>query len=499
MPALLASSSDLLLKGLERINGWIKAHYLGTLLGVVAFGLASPSTGLWLKSWKLFPIPFTSWNYDYPTLALTLLMVSASTHCDLKDLKQLASRRRAWSLSALILYAVVPLMAVSSSFLVMWLFKGEASIELRLGLMFLSLMPVAMTSAVWVRVNMGNVPLLLALITVTTALSVVSVPLYVRFFPGLGDAHLNVPINEIVKQLVISVTLPMLAGIALRQRVPAFVDRWQAAFSFLGTVGLVTALVTNVSSARPHLFAHGTLILTALVVTVALNALYFAVGIASARLLNFSQEDAVTLIFCSGMRNMGTAMVTGMTSFPMMPLVTIPAAIYSISQQILGGYLTQLIQESSGGLLGPSIGQDEAALQSRLETGAARSDRREPGLALLVFRICGGELDERKQALGQVVPRIRQLIRAGDDICFLRPDRFALLLRHVHEPGTEVVAEKVLAVAMPLVPRVTFAWTKVYARSTLAADWLLDAIQNPVAPLALVIEREPPRDRQNQI
>jgi hypothetical protein len=64
---------------LELINQWIKVHFVGVLVASVALGALAPQVGLALKEWELFRVPGTTWIYDFPSLALGLMMLSAST------------------------------------------------------------------------------------------------------------------------------------------------------------------------------------------------------------------------------------------------------------------------------------------------------------------------------------------------------------------------------------------------------------------------------------
>ena len=53
------------------------------------------------------------------------------------------------------------------------------------------------------------------------------------------------------------------------------------------------------------------------------------------RLAGLRRGQQVTCEFSSGMRSNGTALVVGLASFPSLPLVTVPAAIYIIFQHLV--------------------------------------------------------------------------------------------------------------------------------------------------------------------
>jgi predicted Na+-dependent transporter len=84
------------------------------------------------------------------------------------------------------------------------------------GIVLVVLMPVAMTSNLWVKVVEGNISLLVSLITLTTALSIVVTPMYLSVILGLAQNTIQVPTALLMKQLLIAVVTPMLVGVLLR-------------------------------------------------------------------------------------------------------------------------------------------------------------------------------------------------------------------------------------------------------------------------------------------
>jgi len=94
---------------------------------------------------------------------------------------------------------------------------------------------------------------LLSLITCTAALSIVTTPLYMALILGLAQHDLHVPTALLMKQLLIAVMAPMLAGMLLRELCEAWVQRWQGVFVLMGSVGLHLAVFANVGVALPVL------------------------------------------------------------------------------------------------------------------------------------------------------------------------------------------------------------------------------------------------------
>src|SRR5205814_10438582 len=102
---------------IARANAWVKSYYLGVMLVFVALGLVFPQIGNGLRHAFDFHLPVHDWKYDFPTLSLTALMLSASIHTDVRDFRQLAQRPRVGGITLLMVYGVVPAITFLSTLL----------------------------------------------------------------------------------------------------------------------------------------------------------------------------------------------------------------------------------------------------------------------------------------------------------------------------------------------------------------------------------------------
>ncbi|MBI3182959.1 MAG: bile acid:sodium symporter [Myxococcales bacterium] len=453
------------------VNRWIAARSHWLLVSLVAANLAFPAAGLALKQVDLFRVPGTPWDYDFSTLALTAMMLSASVQCRVGDFGELARQSAAASL--LLAYVLAPAWALAASTVALGAFGGESALELRLGLFFTSLMPIAMTSAMWVRVAAGNVALALGLIAITTLFSVAAVPAYVHLFPGLAEGPVSVPVGEIVRQLVLSVTLPLLAGLSLRRLFPAAAERALPALGLLGNLGLFAALSTNVASAASHIRSEPAVLVVACAGTVAANLGLFALSLACARHLRsrrpgLPHADAVALVLAGGMRSTGTAMVIGSAAFPMMPLVTIPAAIYSISQQLLAGLLSRALAPGTG-LLRTRAGSSRAELEAYMH----RARRARRPWALLVFRLVSRM--EGAAASPEVLGAVQRRVRGYDFVSRLGGDELGVVLLQADERQAGEVAQRLRAVLGNALPGSRIGWAVQAGRKGCAPGWLVES------------------------
>jgi bile acid:Na+ symporter, BASS family len=418
---------------LKRADGWFGRNSTVLLIAVAAANLAFPEPALWLKALVVVRLP-AGGRYDVATLALAVMMLSASLKCRPRDLKTLSPRRALVSLG--LVYAIGPAIALALGAALFGGFAGEGARELRLGLCFVALMPVAMTAAPWVRLAGGNVAVALALIALTTALSVVVVPLYASALP-VAPASAMAPFAEVSQHLMFTVALPLACGLSLRTLLPRGADRVEPAISLLGTASLFAALATNVAGASMHLTAELPALAVAAVGAVALNAAFFGVALLFARAQRarsprMHHADAVALVLGGGMRSSGTAMVLAAACFPTMALVSVPAAVFSISQQLLAGLLVRALRPG-GALLRPSIGRSRSDLEAALN--GLRPD--EP-VGVVVLAVPPGSA--RAAAA---------MVRGYDYVSQLGEGELAVVLRHVSARQARQVAVRLEAALKP--------------------------------------------------
>src|SRR5262245_41354212 len=98
------------------------------------------------------------------------------------------------------------------------------------------------------------------------------------------------------------------------------------------------AVFLNVGTAAPMLLQLSLRqIACSMLIVLAVNVVSFLFGATIGCAARLQPGHQVTCEFSSGMRSNGTALVIGMASFPKLPLVTVPAAIYIIFQHLLAG------------------------------------------------------------------------------------------------------------------------------------------------------------------
>jgi len=338
-------------EAIEHINTIVKQYFVPLLTCTVCVAVLWPRASLGIKDLVFFRVPGTSCPFDLLTLALCCMMFSASTHCRLHDFVRLAKTPRPFLVGVGLVYLLLPGIGWAGASIGAALLGSTVGSQIGAGLVLVVLMPVAMTSNLWVKVVEGNLTLLVSLITCTTALGIVVTPLALSLILGLAQNDLQVPTGLLMKQLLLAVMVPMLVGMLLRAWSAAWVQRWQGVFTLAGSVGLHLAVFANVGVALPVLKNLDLRAMLSVVgLTIALNLLNYGIAYLLGQWTHLSYEDRATICLAGGMRSNGTALVVGLKSFPLAPFVTVPAAIYIIVQHLVAGQLVKVLHKERAAL-----------------------------------------------------------------------------------------------------------------------------------------------------
>ncbi|WP_041854241.1 bile acid:sodium symporter family protein [Thermobacillus composti] len=196
------------------------------------------------------------------------------------------------------------------------------------GFVLLMLIPLGISSLMWVGVSGGLPAVITALVTVSSLLSPLIVPLGLDLMFG---AAIEMDTRGIMLDLLLIVVLPTAAGIALnevsRGRAAAVL---QPAAGFLSKLAFLAVIVLNAAAIGPHVHALGGAIPALLPAVVLLVAIGYAAGYAAA-LPWRSAELTTTLAFGCGIRNVSLGIVIGLGYFR--PEAAVPVVLSILIQQ----------------------------------------------------------------------------------------------------------------------------------------------------------------------
>lgn len=270
-----------------------------------------------------------------PTLlfiALGLVMFGLGLSLTVGDFKRLLQHPRAVVLALVLQVLVLQVLVLPSACYALIVLLGVAPLY-AVGLMLLAASPGGVSANLFSHLFGGNVAMNISLTAINTVLSIVSLPLITNWaintFAHTGQV---VPLQfGKVVEVIIIVLVPVVLGMAVHRRAPAFSARMErpmkifsavvlAAFALIAIAKEWTALVESFAGIGPAVLLF--------------NAISLASGYYLSRAAGLDKSMATAISFEIGIHNSTLAIFIALSVLGNFQLA-LPAAIYSASMYIL--------------------------------------------------------------------------------------------------------------------------------------------------------------------
>jgi BASS family bile acid:Na+ symporter len=265
-----------------------------------------------------------------PTLlfiALGLVMFGLGLSLTVGDFKRLLQHPR-----AVVLALVLQVLVLPSACYALIVLLGVAPLY-AVGLMLLAASPGGVSANLFSHLFGGNVAMNISLTAINTVLSIVSLPLITNWaINTFAHTGLVVPLQfGKVVEVIIIVLVPVVLGMAVHRRAPAFSARMEkpmkifsavvlAAFALIAIAKEWTALVESFAGIGPAVLLF--------------NAISLASGYYLSRAAGLDKSMATAISFEIGIHNSTLAIFIALSVLGNFQLA-LPAAIYSVSMYIL--------------------------------------------------------------------------------------------------------------------------------------------------------------------
>lgn len=285
-----------------------------TLLRLIANGLA-PLTlagavaaylepGLFLVFKEVF-----LWLFAATMLALGVVLEPT-------DLQDTLGRPRAILAGVATQYTLMPLLGFAAATF------GGLPPALALGFVIVGCAPGAMASNVIVYLAGGAVAYSIALTTLATLLSPLLTPALVKL---LGAAFLDIPFWPMMQTILMTVVLPLVAGMGLRQVLGARLALAKEIAPAVAAVAIVIICSYAVAANQGRLADVGGQVF---LLVVLVNALGYVLGWQAARWFGFDARHRLTLAIEIGMQNAGLGVALALKHFE--PETALPGALFAV-------------------------------------------------------------------------------------------------------------------------------------------------------------------------
>ncbi len=198
------------------------------------------------------------------------------------------------------------------------LWAGLLSQPLHAGVLFLCVVPSTVQSSIaFTALARGNVAAAVCSASASSLLGIVLTPLLVQLFGLTGSAHAMRP--GAVLDIVLQLLLPFVAGQLAQGALAAWVSRHRAGLRLLDQGSILLVVYTAFSAAVVRglwrtLPARELLAL--LLVTSLLLALALLVTWRASRLLGFTREDEIAIVFCGSKKSLASGVPLANVLFP---------------------------------------------------------------------------------------------------------------------------------------------------------------------------------------
>ncbi|KIX10845.1 arsenic resistance protein [Dethiosulfatarculus sandiegensis] len=272
------------------------------VIAIPVMMLAGFITGLFIdpKPLKSLIIPFT-FLMVYPMM-VTLKIKKVFEGGDLK----------AQIITQAINFGVIPFVAFG---LGSFFFKDQP--YMILGLLLAGLVPTSGMTISWTGFAKGNVAAAVKMTVVGLTLGSIATPFFVKFLMG---TNLSVDVMVVMRQILLIVFLPMLAGfmtqrlLVRRYGEMEFQHKLAPRFPSLSTLGVMGIVFIAISLKAQTIVASPQLLLLILAPLALLYAINFTLATITGRMF-LPQGDAIALVFGTVSRNLSIALAIAMNAF----------------------------------------------------------------------------------------------------------------------------------------------------------------------------------------
>ena len=268
---------------------------------------------------------------------LGVIMFGMGTALTPADFKRVAEQPYPVAVGLLAQFLIMPLMAAA----IAKLFELPPAIAA--GLILVGSCPGGTASNVMTYLAKGDVALSVTMTSCSTIVSIVATPYLMLWLAG---TYVSVHPSELLLSILTVVIFPVAAGLIVRQFLGDRMRQLDALLPLVSVALIVLIVACIVALSRDQLLDSGTL---AFVTVAAHNSSGLVLGYAMAKLAGLDAVRCRTIAIEVGMQNSGLGVALAHKHFADV-LVALPAAIFSVVQNITGPALAHFWSRNSPSL-----------------------------------------------------------------------------------------------------------------------------------------------------
>lgn len=264
-------------------------------------------------------------------LPLLVVLVMTIVGMDLRAADFLRVRRHPVLVPAIVIGQWVALTLVAG--LVGWLLDMPQAVAG--GALLVAAAPVATLSNYYTQLARGHLALAVTVTAVSNALAPLATPLVAAAGFGLfldESADCALPLATVARQAAAGLLLPLLAGMLIRNRAPAWTTRWRARLQVLSLLAIALVFVAVVADQFEAIRDRFAIYLGA---SAAFTAAMLATGLLVARLAARSAEDRRALVWGFPARNFAVATLIATAAVGRAQMLSFAAVLFATQIAVL--------------------------------------------------------------------------------------------------------------------------------------------------------------------
>ena len=271
--------------------------------------------------------------------ALFFIVFVVGTSCTLESFRSVITDPRGFFIALGVIFVLMPLIGYLMGF-----FFHSGTPAYAAGHFLLSVTPVAITSMVWTGIAGGHIALSLALVTVVTLVSGVNIPFQMAFFMG---KVVEFDALALTGSLSRTIVMPVILGLALRNRAPKAVVPLRPYFDLVTKLMLLVIITVNGAVVRPYVQGFDWEIIRLFLLVGLHNFLNFFSALAVAALFLGRRHMALpSVVYASSMKNTAAGIVIALNYFG--PIVALPVVFSMMMQQFWAGAVYRIMNRLKG-------------------------------------------------------------------------------------------------------------------------------------------------------
>lgn len=275
----------------------------------------------------LIPDPFLGLG-SYITILLGVVMFGMGLTLKAVDFKIVFTKPLPVIIGVCAQFIIMPLVAFAIAKLL------NLPAELAAGLVLLGCVPGGTASNVMVYLAKGNVPLSIAMTSISTLLSPIMTPLILLLLAG---QWMPVDAVSMFMSIVQVIIVPIVLGLAIKKFFPVAVEKSLSVLPLISVAAIITIVAAVVSGNSATIATSGLLIFTAVMLH---NGFGLLLGYFAGKVLGQDEVNRRAIAIEVGMQNSGLGVALATAHFG--PLAALPsvlaAAWHNISGPILATY-----------------------------------------------------------------------------------------------------------------------------------------------------------------